>query len=156
MPKTAVGLFENPSVADEAVRDIESIGFPRNEFRTLGEPLDLGLTGVMSIPHIDFEVEVFRELARIGTTKREAETYIEGLRRGGVLVYATGLDEKVDRAAEILNRHRAVETEETAGPEPHLPSVASARAAAGAAALDGRIQAGRIGQPGGGAAFFVW
>jgi hypothetical protein len=38
MPKTAVGLFKNPDVVYEVVRDSESVGFRRNEVRTLGEP----------------------------------------------------------------------------------------------------------------------
>jgi hypothetical protein len=66
MPKTAVGLFRNRSVVDEVVREIESVGFPRNEIRTLGEPLDLGVAGVMSVSRIDFEVDLFRELTKMG------------------------------------------------------------------------------------------
>jgi hypothetical protein len=57
MPKTAVGLFKSPGVPDEVVRDIESIGFSRNEVRTLDEPPEFGLSEVMSIPRIDFDSE---------------------------------------------------------------------------------------------------
>ncbi len=35
MPKTVVGLFENPGLADDVVREIEALGFPRKEVRTL-------------------------------------------------------------------------------------------------------------------------
>ena len=35
MPKTAVGLFEKPGLVDEVVREIEALGFPRKEVRTL-------------------------------------------------------------------------------------------------------------------------
>jgi hypothetical protein len=153
MPKTAVGLFKNPGDADAVVRDIESIGFPRNEVRTLGEPLGLGLTRVMNTPHIDFEVELFRELTRIGATKQEAEAYVGGLRRGGVLVFATGLDEKVDKAAEIMSRHGAVETEESSGPEPVLPGVGREGVAP---TSDSPVQAGRTREPGGGVTLFAW
>jgi hypothetical protein len=150
MPKTALALFKDPSVADEVVRDIESLGFPRNEVRTLGEPLGLGVT---SIAELDFEVELFRELERIGATRQEAEAWVEGLRHGGVLVFATGSDERVDRAAEMMNRHGGVGTEETTGSEPHLPSVIreSEHTIGG-----GRVQTGRIRQPSDGVAFFVW
>jgi hypothetical protein len=152
MPKTAVGLFKDRSIVNQVVREIESIGFPRNEVRTLGEPLDLGVNGVMSIPRIDFEVELFRELTRMGAAKTAAEAYTEGLRRGGVLVFATGTDNKVDQAAEIMNRYGAVETEEETAPEPHLHSVVHT----GATPIQNRpIQTGRLRQSGG-ACFFVW
>ncbi len=153
MPKTAVGLFENPGVVDDVVREIESVGFPRNEVRTLGEPLDLAVTGVTSIPHIDFEVSLTRELMRIGATKSQAGAYVEGVRRRGVLVFATGLDEKVDMAAQIMNRHGAVEVEETTGPEPLLPHGAHQSMTP---VRDSPVQAGRLLEPSGGAAFFVW
>jgi hypothetical protein len=38
MAKTAVGLFESAGRADEDVREIEALGIPRNEVRTLAEP----------------------------------------------------------------------------------------------------------------------
>ena len=31
MPKTVVGLFENPGVVDEVVREIEAHGFPNGK-----------------------------------------------------------------------------------------------------------------------------
>ena len=83
MPKTAVGLFQHPGVVDDVVREIEALGFPRSEVRTLGEPSSFDVTGVMSFPRLDFEVDLIRELTRIGATKAEAQAYVEGLRRGG-------------------------------------------------------------------------
>lgn len=153
MPKTAVGLFRSRSVVDEVSREIESIGFPRYEIRTLGEPLNLGVTGVMSIPRIDFEVDLFRELTKMGAAKNAVEAYIEGLRRGGVLVFATGTDEKVDQAAEIMNHHGAVETEEDRALEPHLHSAVGVSVAS---MPKSEVQAGRLRQSGGGARLFFW
>jgi hypothetical protein len=150
MPKTALSLFKDPSVADQVVHDIESLGFPRNEIRTLGEPLGLGVT---SIGEVGFEMELFRELERIGATRHEAEAWVEGVRHGGVLVFATGSDEKVDRAAEIMNRHGGAQTEETTGPEPQLPSLI--RESEHTIGGD-RVQTGRIRQSGDGVAVFVW
>ena len=123
MPKTAVGLFEKPGLVDQVVREIEALGFPRKEVRTLTEPATFEVTGVMSFPRLDFEVELIRELTRIGAAKAESQAYVEGLRRGGALVFATGSDERVDAAAGIMNRHGAVEIEESSGPEPQLPAV---------------------------------
>jgi hypothetical protein len=123
MAKTAVGLFESPQAVEDVVREIEALGFPQNEVRTLEEPRTFEITGVMSFPRLDFEVEVRRELARIGATRAEMDAYVEGLRRGGALVFATASDEdeKVDAAAEVMNRHGVIGLDEITGPEPHLP-----------------------------------
>ena len=153
MPKTAVGLFEKPELVEGVVREIEALGFPRKEVRTLTEPATFEVTGVMSFPRLDFEVDLNRELARIGATKAESQVYVEGLRRGGALVFATGADEQVDAAADIMNRHGATEIEEPRGPEPHLPGVVRASMTG---MRGSPVQAGRIREPGSGAAFFVW
>jgi hypothetical protein len=153
MPKTVVGLFENARLVDAAVDEIEALGFPRQEVRTMSEPANFDVAGVMSFPRLDFEVDLNRELTRIGATAPEARAYVEGLRRGGALAFATGSDEEVETAGNIMNRHGAVEVEEVTGPEPRLPGVVRQtmtpiRESAG--------MAGRIRQPGGGACFFVW
>lgn len=153
MPKTAVGLFEDPGLVDGVVREIEALGFPRKEVRTLAQPVDFEITGVMSFPDLDFEVDLARELARIGASKVESEIYIEGLRRGGALVFATGSDENVDAAAGLMNRRGAAEVEETRGAEPQMPRAIGA----GVASMPGPLtQAGRIREPGDGACVFVW
>jgi hypothetical protein len=153
MPKTAVGLFEKPELVDVVVREIEALGFPRKEIRTLTEPATFEVTGVMSFPRLDFEVDLSRELTRIGATKAESQAYIAGLRRGGALVFATGADEKVDAAADIMNRNGAIEIEETRGAEPALHGLVHENMAP----LRGSpVLAGRIREPGSGAAFFVW
>ena len=151
MPKTAVGLFENASLVDEVVREIEALGFPRSEVHATKEPLSFDVTGVMSFPRLDFEVDLLRELTRIGATKAEAHVYLEGLRRGGALAIATGLDDKVDAAAAIMRRHGAVEIEEGTGPEPQLPHAIREGMAP---QRDQSVMTGRIRQAAGG--FFVW
>ncbi|MEO8049806.1 MAG: hypothetical protein ABI833_05270 [Acidobacteriota bacterium] len=153
MPKTAVGLFKNPDLVEDIVREIETLGFPRNEIRTLEEPASFEVTGVMSFPRIDFEVDLIRALTRVGATKAEAETYVEGLRRGGALVFATGSDEKVDAAADIMNRRGAAEVEKTSGSEPYLPHVVRESMTP---VRDSPVLVGRIRQSGVGAGFFVW
>ncbi|MEO8341380.1 MAG: hypothetical protein ABI604_17030, partial [Nitrospirota bacterium] len=124
MPKTAVGLFEKPALVDDVVSEIEALGFPRKEVRTIEEPATFDVTGVMSFPRLDFEVALIRELNRIGATQAEAQAYVEGMRRGGTLVFATGSDERVEAATDIMNRNGAVEVEVASGSEPHLPGVA--------------------------------
>ena len=97
MTKTAVGLFENPGSVDEVVRDLQASGFPRDDVRILGEPREMAGSGVLSIPNIDFEVDLIRELRTIGATETDAEAYVEGVRRGGVMVFATDSGEKRTR-----------------------------------------------------------
>ena len=153
MSKTAVGLFENPGLADQVVHDLEAGGFPRNEIRILAESLDMAGSGVTSTPNIDFEVSLNRDLRKIGATEAEAEAYVQGVRRGGVLVFASGPDEKIDAAAEIMNRHSPIEVEELTGGELNLPSTTGRNVNA---KHDSSVQTGKTRQAGGGARMFSW
>jgi len=153
MPKTAVGLFEKPDIVDAVVREIEALGFPRKEIRTVEEPATFEAIGVMSFPRLEFEVALLRELTMIGTTKAEAQAYVEGMQRGGALVLATGSDERVEVATDILNRNGAVEVEEAIGSEPQLPGVSPENMASSG---DSRVEAPRTRRSGGGACVFIW
>jgi hypothetical protein len=149
MARAAVGLFENSQSVDGIIHDLEASGFPRNDSRVLSEPQDMAGSGTMSIPHTDFEVDFIRELRTAGAAEADAEAYVRGLRGGGVIVFASGSDEKVDTAAEIMNRHCAVELEELRASEPHLhSSMTPGRSSSG--------QTGRIRSSSGGARLFVW
>lgn len=103
----------------------------------------------MSTPHIDFEVDLIRELRAIGAAEADAETYVRGVRRGGVIVFATGSAEKLNLAAEIMNRNRAIELEELGASEPHLSGHTTSR-------HNSSEQTGRVRSSGGGARLFVW
>ena len=153
MSRTAVGLFENPGSVDEVVRDLEASGFPRKDVRVLGEPREMAGSGVMSTPHTDFEVGLIRDLTAFGVIEADAEAYMQGVRRGGVMVFATSSGEKADAATEIMNRHGAVEIEEISASRPNLPN-----ADAGEATRVSNIstQTGRSRSPGSGARLFVW
>ena len=153
MSKTAVGLFEHPGIVDQVVHDLDAKAFPRNEIRILGEPREMSGDGVTSIPRTDFEVGLNRELKAIGASDLEARAYVRGVRRGGVLVFASGSNEQVNDAAEIMNRHGAIEVEEFIGNEPKTGSTVTGNMTP---ILDGAPQTGRISQPGGGARMFVW
>jgi hypothetical protein len=152
MPKTVVGLFENARLVENAVTEIEALGFPVQEVRTMTEPASFEVTGVMSFPRVDFEVDLGRELTRIGATIPETRAYIAGLRRGGALAFATGSDEKVAAAGNIMNRHGAVEVEELIGSEPRLPDPAGQNMTP---LVDSPVLTGRVRQSGG-ASVFVW
>ena len=140
-------------MADQVVRDLEASGFPRSDVRILGESLDMADGGVMGIPNIDFEVSLNRDLRTIGASGPEAEAYVKGVRRGGVLVFASGSDEKIDAAAEIMNRHSPIEVEELTGGELNLPSASGENVTPPHASS---VQTGRIRQAVGGARVFAW
>jgi hypothetical protein len=153
MSKTAVGLFVNPGVADQVIHDLDANGFPRSEVRILGEARDMGDTGMMGTPHTDFEVGLDRELRMIGASDPEAHAYVQEVRRGGVIVFATGSNEQVDSAADIMNRHGAVEVEKLIGCEPNTGSMIDESLPA---IHDSSGQTGRVRQSGSGARMFVW
>ena len=121
MAKTAVGLFENPGSVDEVVRELKASGIPQKDGRVLGEPREMAGGGVMSTPHTDFEVDLIRDLKAIGAAEADAEAYVRGVRRGGVMIFASGSGEKADAAAKIMNQHCAVEIEELSASQLHLP-----------------------------------
>jgi hypothetical protein len=121
MTKTAVGLFEDSGLVDGVVRDLESNGILRNDIRVLSEPLEIAGEGVLSTPRTDFEVDLTHDLMALGVVQADAQAYVEGVQRGGVIVFATG--QKVESAAEIMNRHGAVGIENVSGSESALPNI---------------------------------
>ena len=153
MSKTVVGLFQSPGVAHDVVHDLKTCAFPRREVRVLGEPRDMPVNGVLSTPHTDFEAGLDRQLRAVGASAPEASAYVRGVRRGGILVFATGSTEEVDNATEVMNRHDAMKVEELTGQEPNLGGLTEETMAP---VFDGSSQTGRVRQSGGGARMFVW
>lgn len=107
----------------------------------------------MSTPHTDFEVELTRDLTAFGVLEGDAEAYVQGVRRGGVIVFATTSGERANAATEIMNRHGAVELEEISALRPELPI--SDQGAATPIHVPS-VQIGRVRSPGSGARMFVW
>jgi hypothetical protein len=153
MAKTAVGFFENSELASEVVRDLVANGFLKNDVRVLGEPREMAGSGLMSTPRTDFEVGLVRDLTAFGIVAADAEDYVQGVRRGGVMVFATGSGDKAQAATEIMNRHGAVEIEKISASRPELPSADSAEALPGP---EQSVQIGRDRSSGSGARLFVW
>lgn len=152
MARTAVGLFLDRRAADEVIRDLEASGFARQDVRVVGEALGMMEAGAMSIAHSHFEADLIRMLRSIGASEGDAECYVEGLRRGGAVVFAAAPDQKADKAIEIMNRHDPDEAKELAATAPHLSSEHRAMFHDHAAAT----QLGRVHSSGGGACLFVW
>jgi len=153
MPKTAVALFKNPALVEDVVEKIEKLGIPKQEVRTLEEPGAFPVDGVMSFARLDFEVELKHALSEIGVTDFQEEAYIQGLKDGGVLVLASGPDDRVEAAAQIMNRQGALDLNKGGDLEPQLPEPE----------LEGTLpsrdtsqQTGRIREGSSGAHLFVW
>jgi hypothetical protein len=146
-------LFENSGSANEVVRDLEAGGFPKNDVRVLGEPREMAGSGLMSTPHTDFEVGLVRDLTAFGVIEADAENYVRGVRRGGVMVFATGSGEKAQTATEIMNRHGAVEIEKIRASRTELSSADSGEVLPG---REQSVQIGRDRSSGSGARLFVW
>jgi hypothetical protein len=153
MTKTAVGLFENPGSADEVVRDLEASGVLRKNVRVLGEPREMAGSGLMSTAHTDFEVALIRDLTAFGVIEANAEAYVQGVRRGGKMVFATALGENANAATRIMNRHGAIEIEEISASQPNLPVTDCDE---GAAIKNSSAHGARSGSSGSGARLFVW
>jgi hypothetical protein len=153
MAKTAVGLFENSGSADGVVRDLTARGFLQKDVRVLGEPVEMPGSGLMSTPHADFEVDLLRDLTAFGVVEGDAEAYVQGVRRGGVIVFATGTGKNADQAAEIMNCHGALEIEKISAPRPALPN---AEIDEEIPVRDPETQTGRVCSAGSGARLFVW
>jgi len=157
--KTAIGLFENSGLVDRVVRDLEALGFSSNDVRVIAEPRDIPQGGVLATPHTDFEVDLIRDLMGFGVDEADAEDYVQGVRRGAVLVFATGSGDQAQVAIDIMNRHGAVEIEKVSSSRPQLPNAVDAYDApnVGEARLD-RDSSVQIGSSssGSGARLFVW
>jgi hypothetical protein len=152
MARTAVGLFLDRSLVGDLIGELEANGFAREDIRVLGEALGMTEPGAMSIAHTDFAVDLIRELRSMGASEDDAECYLEGLRRGAVVVFAAASDQSAEIAAQIMNRHNAVEIETLKVTEPHLPTDRSFMPPN----RDASMQAGRVRSSGSGARLFVW
>lgn len=157
MPKVAIGLFENPELARQVRSDLETCGCAPNDIRIVAEPVAMNDsnpgTGT-STPHTDFEVELVRQLMRMGVERSEATAYREGVRRGGVLVIATGPDSQVDAAAKAMNCEGADRVEKGRGAGAF--GSAAQHEATELSFNEDTVQAGRVRYGSGGARVFVW
>jgi len=153
MAQTAVGLFDNSGSVDEVVRDLEASGFPRNDVRVLGEPVEMAGSGLTSTPHADFEVALMRDLTAFGVVEADAADYVQGVRRGGIMVFATGSGSNAEAATAIMNRHGAVEINKISATGPALPNADHSEEPP---VRDPSVQTGRFRSAGSGARLFVW
>jgi hypothetical protein len=107
MTKTAVGLFEVSTIADEVVAHLLASGFSRDEVK-LVRKLDYDGTPASET-----------DILKIGGLPRERTgTYWKAVCRGQVLVAVTSNGDRADRAAEIMDRDGAIDVEERTAEAP--------------------------------------
>jgi len=123
MTKTVVGLMDNSHDAQEAIQELESSGFGRENIRIMAEEAPSeGLKGKEKIERISgTEAGVgpvaggaTGELKRMGIPDGDARNYAEGVRRGGILVTVRCDDDDAGKAAEIMSRNGAIDVENRA------------------------------------------
>jgi len=121
MVETAVGLFEQPGTADTVANALRANGFPTSGIRVLSKPAAMPLESATSTPSVDFVAALSRNLHSMGATDSECNTYLERLRHGNVLVFATGSHDQAESAVGVMNEHEPVEVKEYTSPVPELP-----------------------------------
>jgi len=121
MAETAVGLFEQPGTADTVANALRANGFPAGGIRVLSKPAAMPVEGATSTPLVDFAAALSRNLHSMGASDSECDTYLEGLRRGSVLVFATGSHDQAESALGVMSEYEPVEVKEYNSPVPELP-----------------------------------
>jgi hypothetical protein len=126
MAETAVGLFGHSGTADAVVDTLRASGITSENIRIVSQPSGLAVNSATSTPSLDFEAALLRDLRAIGASDSESESYVDGVRHGKVLVFATGSATQADQALSIMNDRGAVEVEEFVGAVASLPTAVNA------------------------------
>lgn len=121
MSETAVGLFEDEVVAEAVVDSLRAHGFPSGGIRVVAAPSTASAASLGSETGINtgfnngnFATSVGKDLRAMGVTEYESNAYLAGLRRGNVLIYATGSKSQANQAVIVMNEYSALEIEEFA------------------------------------------
>ncbi len=153
MSKTAVGLFEDEAKATQVVRELESSGFKRDQIRMVNRLRATPTPSGLDRPDVRADAGTGAlvgntEVLKIGGVPEEdAALYMEGVRRGSVLVAVTSSDDCADEAARIMDRAGAIDVRERSRAAGRGMSPPSG---------EGTVQAGRHRVEGGGTRVFIW
>jgi hypothetical protein len=123
MAETAVGLFEDASIAEAVVGSLRAHGFPSNGIRVVAAPDGTmhGLNGsnkAGSNGDGEFITLFSKDQRAMGVPETFSSSYLNALGRGNALVYATGTRDQAAEAVTIMDEFAAIEIEETAGSGP--------------------------------------
>lgn len=123
MAETAVGLFEHHGTAEAVVDALRANGLPSNGIRTLSKPAALPVDSSTSKPSVDFAAALARDLRAMGASQFECDSYLAGVRRGNVLIFASGSRAQADTAMSVMNAYDPIEMEEFADAAPSAAAV---------------------------------
>ena len=121
MADTAVGLFEDTFVSDALVAALTAHGLEPRNLRVLAQPKGLPVSSETSTPYVDIAAGLAVDLRDMGASEFEIEHYLEGLRKGHVILLATGTWEQAYAAVSLMNQYGALLLEEYAGAAPVDP-----------------------------------
>jgi hypothetical protein len=153
MAETAVGLVEDSGVAGAVAEALRVSGFPSDDIRVLAQPLGLEVTSPTSTPGVDFDAALAADLRSMGASEEEIDAYVEGIRGGGVLVFATGTSAQAETALSVMQAYDPIEIEEFAGSAPALPGIQVGQI--GAHDISSKENRARV-KSGEGARVFTW
>jgi len=111
MKETAVGLFADSGVANAAASALRENGIKSENIRVVSAT---GSSGTNGATGDEFSSSFSKEIRTMGVSERESDAYLGGLRKGNVLVYATGTREEAAKAVDVMNEFSAIEIEEFA------------------------------------------
>ena len=153
MTHTALGLFRNATDADIVVTELKAAGFSAGDVRIAAEPRYMPVSSPLSTPGMDFCEDLALNLRAIGVPEPVTQAYIQGVRDGGSLLFASGSAEQVEKAVEIMNHHPVVTVEELKALQLDIRELPHEKAIAHEVSTG---QAGRVRYAGSGARMFAW
>jgi len=112
MAATAVGLFVSSSVAEAVVEALRAHGMPSRGIKVVGQATNSFSSSEDKVSGLEMNAVLVRDLRSMGASDYEIESYLDGVRRGNVLVFCTGTLQQADAASAIMNQFTALEVEE--------------------------------------------
>ncbi|HEX8947320.1 MAG TPA: hypothetical protein VF790_00075, partial [Dissulfurispiraceae bacterium] len=114
--KTVIGLMDNYTQAEDLVKDLTNNGFRRDAINVVRSEEKAAAGAKAGAKKEGGFFEHIKELFTgvSGAPEEERGYYAEGVRRGGILVSVVCDDEKADLAADIMNKHGAIDIQKRA------------------------------------------
>lgn len=111
MARTVVGLMDTPMSGQDLIQALSGAGIDRKDIRMLMVDRQHGR---YSWKHADKSTggdtgDAMEDLRNIGVPEDHAHYYLEGVRRGGLLVTVRTDDASAERAADIMHRKGAID-----------------------------------------------
>lgn len=115
MAKTIVGVFDDATGAQNAVRDLQTAGVPTNHIRLTNSSTEAKSAETSSDKGwTEKIVHFFESMFEDESDRKHADTYAEAWRRGHYIVVADVENPLATKAAEIMNRYGTVDIDQRA------------------------------------------